>query len=66
MSGVRNIVLNVNGREHNVQVEPRRTHAGKVHLVNIHDLLDRFVLADDGATKAILKNLRFAACPCRI
>src|SRR5271169_2102751 len=40
----------------------RRIHPGEMHLINVDDLLDRFILTDDHPPESCLQCARLPAC----
>ena len=41
-------------------------HSGEIHLIDVHDLLDRFILTDNVPIERMLEVLCFSAGLCRI
>ena len=57
------------GRPQEKEVADRSSgsaHPGQIHLINIYDLLDRLVLADDVAVERLFQIFRFSPGLCRI
>src|SRR5437763_15219500 len=45
---------------------PGRSHTREIHLIDIHDLLDRFMLSDDELAKVRIEPFRVSPGLCRI
>ena len=44
----------------------RRGHPGQIHLIDVHDLLNGFILADNQPAQAYFQGFRLSPCPGRI